>query len=137
LKAVIPGGSSVPVLKADEIDINLDFESIQEAGTYLGSGAVIVMDETVSMPWALEILERFYAHESCGQCTPCREGVIWIYRILHRMNSGRGKIEDIDLMVDLANNIEGQTVCPLGAAAAWPVQAMIKKFRHEFEELCK
>lgn len=137
LKAVIPGGSSVPVLKAEEIDINLDFESIQAAGTYLGSGAVIVMDNTVSMPWALEILERFYAHESCGQCTPCREGVIWMYRILKRMNAGRGKMEDIDLLVDLANNIEGQTVCPLGAAAAWPVQAMIKKFRHEFEELCK
>ncbi len=136
LKAVIPGGSSVPVLTADEIDVKLDFEALQVAGTFLGSGGVIVMDDTVSMPWALEILERFYAHESCGQCTPCREGVSWMYEILRRMNSGRGKKGDVELLVDLADNIDGQTVCPLGAAAAWPVQAMVKKFRDEFDQLC-
>ncbi|MDP8240687.1 MAG: NADH-quinone oxidoreductase subunit NuoF [Candidatus Hatepunaea meridiana] len=135
LKAVIPGGCSVPVLTADEIDVALDFESLEEGGTSLGSGGIIVMDDSVSMPWALEILERFYAHESCGQCTPCREGVMWMYKILQRMNNGRGRKGDIELLIDIANNIEGQTVCPLGAAAAWPVQAMLKKFRGEFEEL--
>ena len=136
LKAVIPGGSSVPVMKSDEIDIALDFESAEAAGTFLGSGAVIVMDDSVSMPWALEILARFYAHESCGQCAPCREGVIWMYNILHRMNNGRGRKGDTELLLDLANNIDGQTICPLGAAAAWPVQAMLKKFPDEFEQLC-
>ncbi len=136
LKAVIPGGSSVPVLKADEIDVKLDFEALQAAGTFLGSGGVIVMDDTVSMPWALEVLERFYAHESCGQCTPCREGVAWMYDILRRMNNGRGRKGDVDLLVDLADNIDGQTICPLGAAAAWPVQAMVRKFRDEFDQLC-
>ena len=93
------------------------------------------MDDSVSMPWALEVLARFYAHESCGQCTPCREGVVWMYEILHRMNSGRGRKGDLELLLDLANNIEGQTICPLGAAAAWPVQAMLKKFPDEFENL--
>lgn len=137
LKAVIPGGSSVPVLKANEIDIALDFESTQAVGTYLGSGGIIVMDDTVSMPWALEILSRFYAHESCGQCTPCREGTEWTYKILHRMNNGLGRKGDIETLVDLADNIEGQTICPLGAAAAWPIQAMVKKFPEEFEALCK
>lgn len=135
LKAVIPGGSSVPVLKPDEIDVALDFESMLEAGTYLGSGAIIVMDDTVTMPWALEILSRFYAHESCGQCTPCREGSEWIYNILHRMNRGMGKKSDVDTLLDLANNMDGTTVCPLGSCAAWPVQAMLKQFPEEFELL--
>ncbi len=137
LKAVIPGGSSVPVLKADEIDIALDFESTQAAGTYLGSGAVIVMDDTVSMPWVLEVLSRFYAHESCGQCTPCREGTAWMYKIMKRLTNGRGLADDPEMLKELADNIEGQTICPLGAAAAWPVQAMLKKFPEEFEQLCK
>jgi len=137
LKAVIPGGSSVPVLKADEIDVDLDFDSLEAVGTYLGSGGVIVMDDSVSMPWVLEVLARFYAHESCGQCTPCREGVVWMYEILHRMNSGRGRKGDLELLLDLANNVEGQTICPLGAAAAWPVQAMLKKFPDEFKRLCR
>ncbi len=136
LKAVIPGGSSVPVLTSDEIDIAMDFESTQAAGTMLGSGGVIVMDDTVSMPLALEILSRFYAHESCGQCTPCREGTSWIYRILQRMNRGLGRKGDIELLLDLANSMDGTTICPLGAAAAWPVQAMLKKFPDEFERLC-
>jgi len=135
LKAVIPGGSSVPVLKADEIDVAMDFESTLEAGTMLGSGGCIVMDETVSMPKALEVLSRFYAHESCGQCTPCREGTMWLYRIIHRINSGLGRKGDLELMLDIANGIDGTTVCPLAAGAAWPVQAMLKKFPEEFEKL--
>jgi len=135
LKAVIPGGSSVPILKAEEIDVNMDFESTAEAGTMLGSGGAIVMDETVKIPEALEVLSRFYAHESCGQCTPCREGGIWIYKILHRMNSGLGRKGDIELLLDLAANMDGTTICPLAAAAAWPVQSAIKKFPEEFEAL--
>jgi NADH-quinone oxidoreductase subunit F len=136
LKAVIPGGSSVPVLKADEINLALDFESCQAAGTFLGSGAIIVMDETVSMPQALEVISRFYAHETCGQCTPCREGSPWMYKILHRVNHDLGRLSDLDFLLELANNIEGQTICPFGAAAAWPVQAMLKKFPEEFKILC-
>jgi NADH-quinone oxidoreductase F subunit len=135
LKAVIPGGSSVPVLKADEIDVALDFESTRDAGTMLGSGGVIVMDDTVSMPEALEVISRFYAHESCGQCTPCREGTGWTYKILHRMNHGRGTKGDLEALLDLANNMDGTTICPLGSAAAWPIQAMLKKFPEEFEKL--
>ncbi|MBM3327428.1 MAG: NADH-quinone oxidoreductase subunit NuoF [Calditrichaeota bacterium] len=137
LKGVIPGGSSVQILKPDEIDIALDFESVAKAGSSLGSGAAIVMDDTVFMPWALEIISRFYAHESCGQCTPCREGTAWAYKIIRRMNQGRGRKGDIETLLDLANNIEGQTICPLGAAAAWPIQAMLKKFPEEFESLIK
>jgi len=135
LKAVIPGGSSVPILSMDEIDVCLDFESTKEIGTMLGSGGIIVMDETVSMPAALEVLSRFYAHESCGQCTPCREGTAWIYKIMHRITNDLGRKEDIALLTDLAANIDGTTICPLAAAAAWPVQAMLKKFPEEFEEL--
>ena len=135
LKAVIPGGSSVPILKMDEIDVCLDFESTKDAGTMLGSGGIIVMDETVSMPAALEVLSRFYAHESCGQCTPCREGTAWIYKIMHRITNDLGRKEDISLLTDLAANIDGTTICPLASAAAWPVQAMLEKFPDEFEQL--
>lgn len=135
LKAVIPGGSSVPILRAEEIDVDMDFESTEAAGTMLGSGAVIVMDETCSMPEVLEILSRFYAHESCGQCTPCREGTPWMYKILHRINNGLGRKGDLETLLDIADNIDGTTVCPLAPAAAWPVQSMLKKFRDEFEQL--
>lgn len=93
------------------------------------------MDETVSIPAALEVLSRFYAHESCGQCTPCREGTSWIYKIMHRVVNDFGRKQDIDLLTDLAANIDGTTICPLASAAAWPVQAMLKKFPEEFEEL--
>jgi len=137
LKAVIPGGSSVQVLRANEIDVLMDFEATKAAGTSLGSGGIIVMDTTVSMPQALEVISRFYAHESCGQCTPCREGTAWIYKILQRMNQGRGQKGDLELLMDLANNMDGTTICPLASAAAWPVQAMLKKFPEEFERLVK
>lgn len=137
LKAIIPGGSSVPVIKADQIDVAMDFESILVTKSMLGSGGIIVMDDSVSMPWALEILSRFYAHESCGQCTPCREGSAWAYKILNRLNRGGGRKSDLPTLLDLVNNIDGQTICPLGSAAAWPVQAMLRQFPEEFELLAK
>ncbi len=134
LKAVIPGGSSTPVLKAAECkDINLDYESLAAAGTMLGSGAVIVMAEGTCMVKALEILSHFYAHESCGQCTPCREGTGWMAQILGRIHKGGAKSEDIDLLNDIAENMQGRTICPLADAAAMPVISFIKKFRDEFE----
>ncbi|MFN3821289.1 MAG: NADH-quinone oxidoreductase subunit NuoF, partial [bacterium] len=135
LKAIIPGGSSVQVLTAQEIDLQMDFESVREAGSALGSGGIIVMDETVSMPQVLEVIARFYRHESCGQCTPCREGTIWAYKILYRLNRGRGRKGDLETLWDVANNMDGATICPFGSAAAWPIQAMLKKFPEEFERL--
>lgn len=132
LKAVIPGGSSVPVLKADEIDVAMDFESLSAAGSMLGSAGVIVMDEETCMVNALLNLERFYAHESCGQCTPCREGTTWMVKILQRLEHGQGRPEDVPLLEDIARNINGRTICPLGEAAAMPAESFIKKFRDEF-----
>ncbi len=134
LKGVIPGGSSMPVLPAEIImDVNMDFDSLQKAGSYLGSGAVIVMDDSTCMVKALERLSYFYYEESCGQCTPCREGTGWLYRIIHRIEHGEGRPEDLDLLLDLCNNIAGRTICALGDAAAWPVQGMLKHYRKEFE----
>ena len=134
LKAVIPGGSSMPVLPGEiMMETNMDYDSIQKAGSYLGSGAVIVMDDTTCMVRALERLAYFYYEESCGQCTPCREGTGWLYRIVHRIEHGEGKQEDLDLLLDLCENIAGRTICALGDAAAWPVQGMLKHYRHEFE----
>jgi NADH-quinone oxidoreductase subunit F len=134
LKAVIPGGSSMPVLPGEiMMEVNLDYDSLQKAGSYLGSGAVIVMDETVCMVKALERLAYFYHEESCGQCTPCREGTGWLYRVIHRIEHGQGRPEDLDLLLDLCDNIAGRTICALGDAAAWPVQGMLKHFRKEFE----
>jgi NADH-quinone oxidoreductase subunit F len=134
LKAVIPGGSSMPVLPAEiMMDVNMDFDSLQKAGSYLGSGAIIVMDDTTCMVKALERLSYFYHEESCGQCTPCREGTGWLYRIIHRIEHGKGRPEDLDLLLDLCNNIAGRTICALGDAAAWPVQGMLKHYRKEFE----
>jgi NADH-quinone oxidoreductase subunit F len=137
LKAVIPGGSSVPVLMADEIDVAMDFDSLAAKGSMLGSAGVIVMDEDVCMVNALLNLERFYAHESCGQCTPCREGTTWLVKILKRMEAGQGRMEDIALLDDVAAHINSRTICPLGDAAAMPAQSFIKKFRQEFEEHVK
>ena len=134
LKAVIPGGSSMPVLPGEiMMDLNMDFDSIQKAGSYLGTGAIIVMDETTCMVKALERLSYFYYEESCGQCTPCREGTGWLYRIIHRIEHGEGRPEDLDLLLDLCNNIAGRTICALGDAAAWPVQGFLKHYRKEFE----
>ncbi|OIR08808.1 NADH-quinone oxidoreductase subunit F [mine drainage metagenome] len=134
LKAVIPGGSSMPVLPAEiMMGLNMDFDSVQKAGSYLGTGAIIVMDETTCMVKALERLSYFYYEESCGQCTPCREGTGWLYRIIHRIEHGEGKPEDLDLLLDLCGNIAGRTICALGDAAAWPVQGFLKHYRAEFE----
>ena len=134
LKAVIPGGSSVPVLTADAImAANMDYDSLKKAGSSLGSAAVIVMDETTCMVSVLHRLARFYHMESCGQCTPCREGTGWLERTLERILAGQGRMADIDMLVDVANKIEGHTICALGDAAAWPVQSFVRHFRHEFE----
>jgi NADH-quinone oxidoreductase subunit F len=134
LKAVIPGGSSAPVLPGEiMMDCTMDFDSIAKAGSMLGSGAVIVMDETVCMVRALERLSYFYFEESCGQCTPCREGTGWMYRVVHRIEHGQGRPEDLDLLDRVAANIAGRTICALGDAAAMPVQGMLKHYRHEFE----
>src|SRR5690606_6074135 len=136
LKAVIPGGSSVPVLPADIImQCNMDYDSLQKAGSAIGAGSVIVMDETTCMVKMLERISYFYYAESCGQCTPCREGTGWLYRVIHRIRTGRGRMEDLDLLVAMANRIEGRTICALGDAAAWPVQSFMKHYRHEFEAM--
>ena len=133
LKAVIPGGSSAPVLPASVMmDCTMDFDSIAKAGSMLGSGAVIVMDETVCMVRALERLSYFYFEESCGQCTPCREGTGWMYRIIHRIEHGQGRPEDLDLLNSVAGHIGGHTICALGDAAAMPVQSFLKHFGDEF-----
>lgn len=134
LKAVIPGGSSAPVLPADiMMDCTMDYDSIAKAGSMLGSGAVIVMDETRCMVRSLLRLSYFYMHESCGQCTPCREGTGWLWRMVERIEHGQGKPEDLDVLDSVAFNIMGRTICALGEAAAMPVRGMIKHFRHEFE----
>ncbi|HZX32083.1 MAG TPA: NADH-quinone oxidoreductase subunit NuoF [Rhodocyclaceae bacterium] len=134
LKAVIPGGSSAPVIPADiMMDCTMDYDSIAKAGSMLGSGAVIVMDETVCMVKALERLSFFYYEESCGQCTPCREGTSWMYKVVHRIENGQGRPEDLDLLSSVLGNIMGRTICALGDAAALPVQGFLKHFRHEFE----
>jgi NADH-quinone oxidoreductase subunit F len=134
LKAVIPGGSSVPVMPAEAIiDCNMDYDSLRKAGSAVGSAAVIVMDDTTCMVRVLERISRFYKAESCGQCTPCREGTGWMNRLVLRILAGQGRMEDLDLLVGVANQIEGHTICALGDAAAWPVQSFVKHFRHEFE----
>jgi NADH-quinone oxidoreductase subunit F len=134
IKAVIPGGSSMPVLPGDVMmATDMDYDSIAKAGSMLGSGAVIVMDETRCMVRCLERLSYFYYEESCGQCTPCREGTGWLYRVVHRIEHGQGRPEDLDLLNSVAENIMGRTICALGDAAAMPVRAFIKHFRSEFE----
>ncbi len=134
LKGVIPGGSSMPVLPgAVMLELNMDFDSIAGAGSYLGSGAVIVMDDTTCMVRALARLSRFYYAESCGQCTPCREGTGWLYRVVERIEQGQGGQGDLDKLDDVASKIEGRTICAFGDAAAWPVRSFVKHFRAEFQ----
>jgi NADH-quinone oxidoreductase subunit F len=137
IKGVIPGGSSMPVLPADKLDVALDFESLRKAGTMAGSGGIIVLTEDVDIVDATLNVSQFYAHESCGQCTPCREGTLWMEKMLHRIKAGHGRPEDVDLLFEVADNIDGKTICPLGEAAAWPVKAFLKNFRSEFEAACK
>ena len=138
LKAVIPGGSSVPVLPAEVImQCSMDYDSLQNAGSSFGTGAVIVMDESTCMVEVLRRIARFYMAESCGQCTPCREGTGWLYRMLSRIIQGQGELSDLNQLVEVANKIEGHTICALGDAAAWPVQSFLKHFYHEFEYMVK
>ena len=138
LKAVIPGGSSVPVLPAEIImGCTMDYDSLQKAGSSFGTGAVMVMDETTCMVRLLRRISRFYMAESCGQCTPCREGTGWLYRMLTRIVEGKGAEEDIGKLLDVANKIEGHTICALGDAAAWPVQSFLTHYQHEFEYMVR
>ena len=138
LKAVIPGGSSMPVLPADKImGINMDYDSIMQAGSMLGSGAVVVMDETTCMVSMCARIAKFYKHESCGQCTPCREGTGWMYDILKRIMHGQANLEDLDRLGKVAGNIEGKTICAFGEAAAWPIQGFLRHYYKEFAHFIK
>jgi NADH-quinone oxidoreductase subunit F len=132
LKAVIPGGTSTPPLTAEEADVTLDFESLQQKGSMLGSGAIIVMDDSTCMVYVAKKLADFYSHESCGQCTPCREGMPWLREILTRIENGNGEEDDIPLLMDICNGIIGRTLCPLGDAGALPILNYVKKFQDEF-----
>jgi len=135
LKAVIPGGSSTPMMPKSVCDtINMDFDSLREVGTGLGTAGVIVMDQSTDVIYAIARLSMFYMHESCGQCTPCREGTGWLWRVMMRMVQGNASIEEIDQLYEVTKEIEGHTICALGDAAAWPVQGLIKHFRDEMEE---
>jgi len=132
LKAVMPGGSSFPLLTPDQIDAPMDFDSMRKINAFLGSAGVIVMDEDTCMVKALEIIDRFYHHESCGQCSPCREGTGWLHKLLTRLEEGNGKLEDIELMDKISTNMTGNTVCVLADAAAMPTQSFLSKFKDEF-----
>jgi NADH-quinone oxidoreductase subunit F len=135
IKAVIPGGSSTMILRGEQLEgIRMDADSLKAAGSSVGTAGLIVMDEDTDLISVISRISKFYYHESCGQCTPCREGTGWLWKILKRFETGEGKLEDIDLLVEIANNIEGNTICALGDAAAWPVQSMIRRFRDEFEK---
>ena len=138
LKAIIPGGSSCKVIRGETaLECTMDYNALQGAGSSFGTGAVIVMDETTCMVKVLRRISRFYMAESCGQCTPCREGTGWLYRMLTRIVEGEGKEEDLDKLMDVANKIEGHTICALGDAAAWPVQSFLTQFHHEFEYMVR
>ncbi|MGH2819313.1 MAG: NADH-ubiquinone oxidoreductase-F iron-sulfur binding region domain-containing protein, partial [Actinomycetota bacterium] len=132
LKAVIPGGASAPLLTSTDID--MDFESLQQAGTMLGSGAVVFMDDTTCMVRNALVTTEFFEHESCGKCTPCREGTWWAVKVLERIEDGEGRREDMDLLLDIANGIDGRSFCPLGDAASWALRSNVKLFREEFEQ---
>lgn len=134
IKAVIPGGSSMPILRGDQLEgVNMDAESLKAAGSAIGTGGIIVMDEDTDIPHMLRRLIHFYHHESCGQCTPCREGCGWLEKVLIRVDRGEASSADLDLLVDIANNIEGNTICALGEAAAWPTRHTVTRLREEFE----
>jgi NADH-quinone oxidoreductase subunit F len=135
LKAVVPGGSSVPVLTADMIEgITMDADSLRTVGTYMGTAGMCILDEDTDMVRFLRRIAHFYHHESCGQCTPCREGTGWMEKLIARIDDGHGEMKDLDLLLDLCDNMEGRTVCALADAAAWPVRNTIQRFRSEFEK---
>jgi len=133
LKAVIPGGSSVPILMPNQLDTQASFDAIQKAGSLLGSAAIVVLDDTTCMVWLAENLLHFYRHESCGKCTPCREGTDWLHKILQRIERGEGQMQDLDLLSSISGNIAGKTLCAFGDAAVTPVLTTLKHFRHEYE----
>lgn len=138
LKALIPGGASTPVLRADQLeDVSMDSESLREAGSMMGTAGMVVMDEDTDMVEVLWRISHFFHHESCGQCTPCREGTGWLEKILIRIRNGEGEIKDLDLLLDLTTQMEGRTICALADAACWPVRHTITRFRDEFEAKCK
>ncbi len=138
IKAVIPGGSSMPPLRGDEIEgVRMDEESLKPLGTHIGTGGVMVMDEDTDIVKVTLRIAHFYHHESCGQCTPCREGCGWMEKVLKRLVAGEGTSKDLDLLISVANNIEGNTICALGDAAAWPVRGFVTKFREDFEKAVK
>jgi NADH-quinone oxidoreductase subunit F len=149
LKAIIPGGSSAKVLRADEkfkmkdgreltiMDIPMDFDTMAACGTMAGSGGVIIMDDSRSMSWVINNLNNFYAHESCGQCTPCREGSLWMKKISDRIVSGNASPDDVDTLEQVAVQIDGRTICAFGEASAWPTQSFVRKFRDELKADCK
>src|SRR5947209_5888653 len=133
LKGVIPGGSSVPILLPDQLDTQASFDAIQKAGSLLGSAAIVVLDDTTCMVWLAQNLLHFYRHESCGKCTPCREGTDWLYKILQRIERGEGQMKDLDLLSSISGNIGGKTLCAFGDDAVTPVLTTLKHFRHEYE----
>lgn len=133
LKAVVPGGSSVPVLTAAQVDVRLDFDSVAQAGSMLGSAGVIVMDDSTCMARAITRITRFYAEESCGQCTQCREGTEWMYKVLKRIEMGQGRNGELEMLLDICNGMKARTICPLSDAAAMPVESYIQKFYDEFD----
>jgi NADH-quinone oxidoreductase subunit F len=134
IKALIPGGSSTMILRGDSLEgVRMDADSLKSAGSSVGTAGMIVMDRDTDLIAVLTRIAKFYYHESCGQCTPCREGTGWLWKLLKRFEENQGRREDIDLLMDVANNIEGNTICALGDAAAWPVQSMVRRFRDEFE----
>jgi len=133
LKAVIPGGSSVPILMPDQLDTQASFDAIQKAGSLLGSAAIVVLDDTTCMVWLAQNLLHFYRHESCGKCTPCREGTDWLHKILQRIERGEGQMRDLDLLASISGNIGGKTLCAFGDAAVTPVLTTLKHFRNEYE----
>ncbi len=133
LKGVVPGGSSVPVLTADQVDVKLDFDSVVKAGSMLGSAGVIVMDDSTCMVKAAKRIAQFYAEESCGQCSQCREGTEWIYHILTRIENGNGRSGELEVLLDICTNMKGRTICPLSDAAAMPIESYVQRFYHEFD----
>ena len=137
LKAVIPGGSSVPILLPDQLDTQASFDGVQKAGSLLGSAGIVVLDDTTCMVWLAENLLHFYRHESCGKCTPCREGTDWLHKILLKIERGEGQMRDLDLLTSISDNIAGKTLCAFGDAAVTPVLTTLKHFRHEYESHIK
>ena len=138
MKAVIPGGASTPMLPASLCnDVIMDFDGLREQGSGLGTAAVIVMDQSTDVIKAIWRLAKFYKHESCGQCTPCREGTGWMMRVMERLVRGDAEVEEIEMLLDVTKQVEGHTICALGDAAAWPIQGLIRHFRNEIEDRIK